>query len=500
MVGRPGECRPGGSPAGRGAGACSHRPEATGAPVPPSGWDRSGGWSADSGGRGGGEPDADRLADGHTGEPGTRSRRRSGAGPPARSPPVARSPGTWPSPTGPSRRPGMLVATVVPTATHEPAAHDTPSRSAAVGVTGADPGDAAVGRREDHALAGAGPPSTLAVVPTAAQAAATLDRRRRGGPVTGRRRPRRAGHCPERPGPDGNLSRGSRWPPVAGGGDRPEDVADVDQLRDGRPAVRGCRCTTAPVAAEAEAGNAPPATQAPDADGVRVVTRPETTPRAMHDPADRQSTAVTSVVPAGTASRVQVDPPSVVVTMAPGPTPVQADLADRRARPGRRSRRWPTGSPPSGERPGRSRWRRRRRWSPDAAPAGADGVANVEPTAQHRSGGRAGDAPQRLDRVPAGWSPPGSPARGRGTWRRWRPGRCGDPGPSCCTPPWWPAAPRRPGPPSAGGSPGAGPSGSVRGPHTRHRSSLPPARWSLGAPEPAPRPFEIVPRTGRWSR
>ena len=79
-----------------------------------------------------------------------------------------------------------------------------------------------------------------------------------------------------------------------------------------------------PVAADAEGGNAPPTTHGPDDDdGVRVVTRPETTPRAMHDPAERQSTAVTSVVPAGTASRVQVDPPSVVVTMAPGPTPVR---------------------------------------------------------------------------------------------------------------------------------------------------------------------------------
>src|SRR5271166_4076044 len=76
------------------------------------------------------------------------------------------------------------------------------------------------------------------------------------------------------------------------------------------------------VATEAWAGSVPPATQPCEETGDNVVTLPATTPSAVHLPAVRHSTAVTSVVPAGTVWSTQVDPPSVVVRTAPGPTPV----------------------------------------------------------------------------------------------------------------------------------------------------------------------------------
>jgi hypothetical protein len=77
------------------------------------------------------------------------------------------------------------------------------------------------------------------------------------------------------------------------------------------------------VATDAVTGSRPPAVQAPPAPvGVRVVTLPETVPRAVHRPLCGQATAVTSVVPAGTGSDAQVVPELVVVRMAPGPTPV----------------------------------------------------------------------------------------------------------------------------------------------------------------------------------
>lgn len=77
------------------------------------------------------------------------------------------------------------------------------------------------------------------------------------------------------------------------------------------------------VAEEAGAGSAPPTTQAPPGPvGASVVTWAPTVPRAVHPAVWRQETAVTSVVPAGTAWVVQTEPPSVVVRMAPGPTPV----------------------------------------------------------------------------------------------------------------------------------------------------------------------------------
>ena len=76
------------------------------------------------------------------------------------------------------------------------------------------------------------------------------------------------------------------------------------------------------VAAEATGGKAPPAPQLPGDDGISVVTRPVTTPRALHRPAERQSTAVISVVPAGTVWSTHVAPPLAVVRMAPGPMPV----------------------------------------------------------------------------------------------------------------------------------------------------------------------------------
>jgi hypothetical protein len=77
------------------------------------------------------------------------------------------------------------------------------------------------------------------------------------------------------------------------------------------------------VATDAATGRRPLAVQAPPAPvGVSVVTLPDTVPSAMHRPPCGQATAVTSVVPGGTGCDDQVVPELVVVSIAPGPTPV----------------------------------------------------------------------------------------------------------------------------------------------------------------------------------
>jgi len=77
------------------------------------------------------------------------------------------------------------------------------------------------------------------------------------------------------------------------------------------------------VAADAAVGSWPPGAHAPAGPrGASVVTRPAMVPSAVHRTPTRHDTAVTSVVPVGTACDVQAVPPSVVVRMTPGPTPV----------------------------------------------------------------------------------------------------------------------------------------------------------------------------------
>jgi len=140
-----------------------------------------------------------------------------------------------------------------------------------------------------------------------------------------------------------------------------------------------------PVTADTVEGKGPPATQ--DELGVgadRAVTRPESTAEAVHRPPIRQSTEVTSEMPAGMVCGVQVVPASWVESTEPVPPPTPLDCptatqirGDGQAMSDRNSTVAGTVStfherPPSVV-------------ATTAAVAGALSVAVVEPTAQHRA-------------------------------------------------------------------------------------------------------------------
>jgi hypothetical protein len=202
-------------------------------------------------------------------------------------------------------------ATVVPTAAQGPAAQDTPSRSADVDPNG-------TGTHEAPPLAELSttpwptrpPPRTVDVVPTAVQEVRVLLIA-----LEVQSMPWSA------PVPAGTGWRVHVVPPSEVAAITPttwSTSTDCDAVAQQEPPSMQDN----PVAADATGGRAPPAPQILGDDGIKVVTRPATTPRAVHRPPVRQSTAVTSVVPAGTVWSTHVAPPLAVVRTAPGPAPV----------------------------------------------------------------------------------------------------------------------------------------------------------------------------------
>ena len=256
------------------------------------------------------------------------------------------------------------------------------------------PGDAAVGRGEDDALADAGAVEHGGRGP---------DRRAGDGGAAGRRRGGAVGAGVQATALMAPVPTGTVWnvqvaPAVGGGGDAPDRVGRVDRVRGGGPAVLAVRARQGRGRRRGRRQRPPGYPRPGGADGRQRGHPAGDRAQRGARPPGRQATAVTSVVPVGTACDVQVVPAVGGGQDGPGPTPVPPICPTAVQVPWCWHRRCPRGSRRRAAVPGRSTSCRRSRVATMTGPEGTAAVASVDPTAQQRVGRDARHRPQGLHR------------------------------------------------------------------------------------------------------